>query len=264
MPCADTSAPNAQAACDQLLAQDARLWRAAQLGRGDAPCWPSGFAALDAELPGGGWPTQGLSEILQAQAGLAEWRLLGPALARRAGKPLLLIQPPMAPHPAGLRELGLLAHECLWLRPEQPQQALWCTEQAIRSNAALVLAWLDRARPDQLRRLQSAAQDCSSPVFLFRPLAAQAQSSAAVLRLELAPDAQAPAALRLRLIKRRGPPHEGWLRLAALPQALAQRLPARLLERGLAVAPPQPPVPLSPALPHPDHEALRLLAGAAG
>ena len=49
----------------------AAVWRGDQLGRATAPTRSSGFAALDAQLPGGGWPCQGLTELLQrADAGL--------------------------------------------------------------------------------------------------------------------------------------------------------------------------------------------------
>src|SRR5438046_5050588 len=37
---------------------------------------PSGFSVLDGELPGGGWPTGGLTEVLGLQQGIGELRLL--------------------------------------------------------------------------------------------------------------------------------------------------------------------------------------------
>lgn len=62
----------------------AQVWRASSLGGGSAasqaPAVSSGFAALDAELPGGGWPLQSLSEILCDSVATLEWRLLAPAL----------------------------------------------------------------------------------------------------------------------------------------------------------------------------------------
>ena len=58
------------------------LWRAHRLGRaGAAAVWRSGFAALDAELPGGGWPCQALTELLLPRPGIGEVRLLAPVLA---------------------------------------------------------------------------------------------------------------------------------------------------------------------------------------
>ena len=43
---------------------------------------PSGYAALDAALPGGGWPEAALVEVLLAADGLGELSLLLPTLAR--------------------------------------------------------------------------------------------------------------------------------------------------------------------------------------
>ncbi|MDP3082599.1 MAG: hypothetical protein Q8N44_02745, partial [Rubrivivax sp.] len=57
------------------------LWRAHQVGRQPTATRPTGFAALDAELPGGGWPAGMLSELLLPHPGVGEIRLLAPALA---------------------------------------------------------------------------------------------------------------------------------------------------------------------------------------
>ena len=231
----------------EALLADPRLWRAASLGACISPCIPSGFAALDAELPGGGWPTRAVCEILQAQGGMAEWRLLGPALrallqeqplpqqhkkknksAAAPPRPVLLINPPHVPHLPGLRAHGLSEKQLVWIAPPQAEQALWATEQAIKANAAAaLLAWLPAARPEQIRRLQTAALNSGAPVFLFRPLAAQAQSSAAPLRLLLAPGAA--WSLELQILKRRGPALEAPLCLPAVPDALLDALAPRLL-----------------------------------
>src|ERR1019366_3881307 len=47
------------------------LWLGHQLGRSDAHAIGSGFAALEAELPGGGWPRRVLSELLLPHPGVA-------------------------------------------------------------------------------------------------------------------------------------------------------------------------------------------------
>ncbi len=65
------------------------LWRADGLGRAPTAGWPTGFAALDAELPGGGWPVGALTELLLPHPGVGEWRLLAPALAALQGSPAL-------------------------------------------------------------------------------------------------------------------------------------------------------------------------------
>ena len=226
----------------------AQLWRASSLGAGTSRCVASGFAALDAELPGSGWPTRGLSEILSASPGLLEWRLLAPALrpllieqpaalvgrarkrptVRAPQRPLLLINPPHTPHLPGLQASGLHAQQLVWISVATPQQQLWATEQAIKSNAAAaVLAWLPQARPEQLRRLQSHVQASDAPVFIFRPLSAATQASAAPLRVlaSLGLD----WGLDVQILKRRGPTHAQVLHLPAMPADLAQVLSPRML-----------------------------------
>lgn len=226
----------------------AQVWRASSLGEALSPCVSSGFAALDAELAGGGWPTRCVSEILSAQHGTLEWRLLAPALrtllalpgqkaatprrtrplSNSAGRPLLLINPPHTPHLPGLQACGLPAEHLIWIAAESAQQQLWALEQAIKANAAAaILAWLPQARPEQIRRLQSCALGADAPIFLFRPWAAQQQSSAAPLRVGLSPGPD--WCLQLHILKRRGPLHAGLLHLPALPAELAQVLTPRML-----------------------------------
>ena len=245
------------------------LWRGSELARSTSPCHSSGFAALDAELPGGGWPTQQLSEILLARPGACEWRLLGPALhgllvgspaaapQARPGKrgrsgpaaspsarrPLLLINPPLPPHLPGLAGHGISAAQLVWIAPGNAAHALWAAEQAIKADAAAaVLVWLPEARPEQIRRLQAAALGARAPVFVLRPAAiAQPQSSAAPLRLLLEPGPD--WTLRVRLLKRRGPMHEGWLTLPSLPAGLGRILAPRLLQPALPAPSPSPELP---------------------
>ena len=54
------------------------VWRADALARpasADAAALPSGHAELDARLPGGGWPTGALCEILQTTDAQCEWHI---------------------------------------------------------------------------------------------------------------------------------------------------------------------------------------------
>lgn len=228
------------------------LWRGSELAHGSSPGLPSGFAALDAALPGGGWPGRSLSEILQPRPGVCEFRLLGPALAaaQAGGRSLLLINPPFTPHLPGLAAWGLSSRQLVWLAPETPIQILWTLEQVLKANAAgAVLTWLpDTTRPEQLRRLQACALGAQAPCFVFRPERAAAQSSAAPLRLVLQP--QEAWGLELRLIKRRGPALAAPLRLQAVPPALAPVLAARLLNasRPAPLAPNKSPQELRDAL----------------
>jgi protein ImuA len=246
-----------------------RLWRGSSLGVTADPTLSSGFAALDAELPGGGWPLKAVTEVLTPQPGVLEWRLLAPALqrwwagqalpaasaARRARqaastlRSLLLVNPPHMPHLPGLQALGLPPSALVWVAAQTPAEALWATEQAIKSRVA-VLAWLPEARPEQVRRLQVSALSSDAPAFLLRPEHAARQSSAAPLRVAVQPGEGWH--LDVHLLKRRGPAFEGWLALSAVPGAIEPLLTAA--KRKPLPAPVPAPEPVSPPpterLPH--------------
>jgi protein ImuA len=85
------------------------VWQAHQLARPGAAVQASGLAALDAELPGGGWPRGALTELLLPHPGVGELRLLAPVLValQAAGRVLMWFDPPAAPCAAGLAPLGL-------------------------------------------------------------------------------------------------------------------------------------------------------------
>ena len=219
------------------------LWLADRLAQAAAATTarPTGFAALDAELPGGGWPTTGLTELLLAAPGSGELRLLAPLLAQgleRAGN-LLCIAPPFTPYAPALRALGWPLDRLLLVTPDSLADAAWAAEQGLRSGAcAAVLWWQAEARPPAaalataLRRLHLAAQEARCPLWALRPAAARAQSSPAPLRLLLEPAAQGQ--LAVTVFKRRGPAMLAplWLILpvAGLPARHAlRRVPAALV-----------------------------------
>lgn len=208
------------------------MWRGNELGSSaQREVVATGFDALDKELPGGGWPCRSLTEILQPQSSLCEWRLLGASLRRIVanGGQIILVSPPKHPHLPGLMQHGLHQNQIVWLDAKTPAERLWTTEQLVKSNpAGAILAWLPQARQEQLRRLQVHAQSCDSPVFLFRPATAQFDASPAPLRLlvDLAADWQ----LNVKVFKRRGPAHEQSLLLYSIPQSLADVLTSRLLQ----------------------------------
>lgn len=210
-------------------AVDAHLWRGSQLGSRVEAVVSTGFAALDRELPGGGWPCRSLIEILQAQPAVLEWRVLAPALRTvvTRGDPVVVIGPPRHPHLPGLRHAGLDERHFLWIPADSPAERLWCTEQLIKSNACgAIVSWLSQARPEQIRRLQVLAQSFEGPAFLCRPAAAQHEASAAPLRILAALGTD--WSLALHIIKRRGPVHDGVVCLDAVPGGLSSILTPRL------------------------------------
>lgn len=209
----------------------AALWRGDQLGAPVSAAWPSGFATLDAQLPGGGWPGHGLTEILTPHSGTLEWRLLGPALRQvcSAGQPVVVVGPPLPPHLPGLRFEGIDERALVWVQADTAAERLWSAEQLIKAQACgALVAWLPQARPEQIRRLQVLATGFDAPVFVCRPTRALRESSAAPLRVQACVGMDWE--LHVRIAKRKGPPLDETLRLASVPGGLASLLPPRLLQ----------------------------------
>lgn len=210
-------------------AVESAIWRGDALGTPVTTTIRTGFEALDAELPGNGWPCQSLTEVLQVQPSVLEWRLLAPAMRTQVGqgKQIVVIGPPKAPHLPGLKHLGLDERHLVWIQADKPVERLWATEQLIKANAAgMLVSWLPQARQEQIRRLQVCTQGCDGPVILCRPAAAEHEASAAPLRLQarLGVDWE----LHIHLLKRKGPPHEGELTLPSVPGGLGAILTPRL------------------------------------
>src|SRR4051794_12117304 len=155
------------------------LWLGHQLGRSSAQAVATGFAALDAELPGGGWPHRVLSGLLLPHPGVGEIRLLAPALvaAQQAGRLVMVFDPPAALSAAALAALGLDIHELLVIetraRVVPGSDSLWALEQALKSgHVGAVVAWLpSRLRAERLRRLQLAAHNHDGAAFVLRETA---------------------------------------------------------------------------------------------
>jgi protein ImuA len=179
------------------------LWRASQLARAGARCVDTGHPALSAQLPGGGWPTGALVDLLLQQPGIGEMRLLRPALAAVARRRIVLLQPPHPPQALALAALGVPPSQLIWLRAQRTADVLWAAEQVLRSGSCgALLCWQNQIRADSLRRLHLAAQYGETLFFVLRPLAAAQDASPAPLRLALRPQA---GGIEIDFVKRRGP-----------------------------------------------------------
>ena len=202
------------------------LWLGHQLGRTGNDAVATGFARLDAELPGGGWPRRALAELLLPHAGVGEVRLLAPALVavQRAGQLVMFFDPPAALAAAALARLGFDVEELLIVetraRVVPGSDSLWALEQALKSgHVGAIVAWLPpRLRADRLRRLQLAAHQHDGPAFVMREAAVAGRPTASPLRLGL--QAGGADRLQVRVLKRRGPPLEAPLSLE-LPTVLS-------------------------------------------
>src|SRR5439155_8745707 len=199
------------------------LWLGHQLGRNPDQAVASGFAMLDAQLPGGGWPRRALTELLLPHPGIGEIRLLSPSLVatQQAGRLVMVFDPPAHLSAWALAQLGIDVTQLLVINTRckvvAGSDSLWALEQALKSgHVGAVLAWLPpRLRAERLRRLQLAANSHDGPAFVLRETAAQQRPTAAPLRLALR--AGGADVLSVRLLKRRGPPLETPLQLALPP-----------------------------------------------
>ena len=211
-PAGDSLTDRSVALADRSVAELARLlehpaiWRGRSAAR--AEVLPTGYAAFDACLPGGGWPRTGLIEILVSRFGVGELYLLFPALAaltcRPAARWCVWVAPPLEPYAPALNAHGATLERMLVVRPRgRASELLWAFEQTLGSGASdITLAWAARSpRARVLRRLQLAAERGKTLGVLFRPQRAAQESSAAVLRLAVEPK---PGGARITLLKSRG------------------------------------------------------------
>src|SRR6202167_4952093 len=188
---------------------DARVWKLKDASAAPPrPVWSTGSSSLDARLPGGGWPTASLVEVLIDDTGLGEVQLFLPALVasqrRTDGETpwLVWIAPPYEPFAPALSQQGIDLGRLLVVRPASAMEALWAAEQALSSGVcAAVLLWLKGTDDRWLRRLKLAAEAVGALGVLFRPERHRFESSPAVLRLLLSQGEREP---RLSLLKVQG------------------------------------------------------------
>ena len=196
----------------QLMGR-ADIWRAGEMPSGAV--MTSAIDALDAVLPGGGWPTSGITELLCAHGGTGGLRLVLPALAAlsRAGRWITWVNPPYVPYAPALSAQGFDLSRILIVELPGPsalprEDELWAFEQALRfDDCGAALLWLNDAELLTLRRLQLAAETGSTWGVVFRPARAGRVSSPARLRLSLEERVQAGTAdtgIELQVLKGRG------------------------------------------------------------
>ncbi len=171
----------------------------------------TGFKVLDDHLPGNGWPTATLTEIVLESYGIGELSLLMPALARlsrpqgsgQAVGWILWVSPPFIPYAPALSRHGIDLTRMLFVHATPGHRdSLWAMEQALRTGScAAVLAWVRSADETALRRLQLAAEEGRCWAVLFRPKAALQQRSSAALKLQLLREGEMT---RVEILKCRG------------------------------------------------------------
>ncbi len=192
-------------ALSQLL-QHPKIWQASAVSPTEQ-CLPTGHNALNQALHLGGWPLFGLSELICHNSGIGEMQLLRPTLAQLSQQTgyLLLIAPPCVPYGPAWQYAGIRLSQLRIIQPRNHADLLWATEQALRSPAcAAVISWLDKkARANDLRKLQLAAQAPHNWGVIFRHKGAEKNASPVSLRITLHSQGDS---LALKILKQRG----GW------------------------------------------------------
>ena len=219
------------------LLEHPAVWRGA--GARQRSGLPTGFATLDEQLPGKGWPRSGLIEILVSRFGSGELSLLIPALAAltraAAARWCVWVAPPLMPFAPALVSRGVVLERVAVVSGAYPRDhptksrspllmtfnaqqdarfrgdpGMWAFEQVLGSGACdAALAWARLLRSREIRRLQLAAERGRTLGVLFRPRRAARQPSAAMLRLGLEPSG---AGVRVTFLKGRSV-HRGTVEL---------------------------------------------------
>lgn len=151
---------------------------------------PTGFAPLDARLCEQGWPLGTCIEVMSDASGMGAMGLFLPAMEKlnRQQRWQAFIAPPYAPYAPLLAARGIDTQQVLLVHPQDREEILWSTEQALRSGTcSAVFSWLGTGeyRYAELRRLQLAAARGNTLAVLFRSQDAVHQHAPAALRLQM-------------------------------------------------------------------------------
>ena len=161
------------------------VWRGGPLSSAP-PATPTGFDALDRELPGGGWPAGALTELLGRREGIGELQLVLPALAALswAGKRIVWLAPPHLPYAPALAAAGVDLAQLVVVRAPGRRDAL------VGGGAGAARGQLPcAARLVSERALRGAAAPCGgrrSEPRLGRPVPAAAKRRKRFARLRCA------------------------------------------------------------------------------
>ena len=149
---------------------------------------PTGHAALDAQLPTGGWTRGGLTELI-ARNPMTTLPVMLPALQRlaRMRRRIAVIVPSSVPLARAIIAAGIDERQVVEIDATDVQ---WSAEQALRDGGfSAVVTWLSSADYVQLRRLHIAADSSDSLAFALRPASAINEfGSPAALRMAVHAD----------------------------------------------------------------------------
>jgi recombination protein RecA len=181
---------------------------------GESAVLPTGIAALDAVLTGGGLPRGRLTELVAAPGSGATtllWQWVAQALRLGTWAAVIDAQRTLAP-----ADWAAFAESPVWVvHPPAPARAAWCADVLLRSGAfgLVVLDGAPAASRETLLRLTRLAADADAAlVLLQRGSAASTPGSA----LRLAVERPAPDAIAVQ-VRKGGAPQRVLLPAGATP-----------------------------------------------
>lgn len=188
---------------EQILKSSSELWRAGALSTAPKAVIDSGFEALNAILPGQGWPDNGLMEFILPVWGVGELSLLMPLLKTINQRSfwLVWISPPYIPYAPYLQAQGIDLNRVLVISEQvSSNDTLWAMEKLLRADSCgVVMIWPDKVSHNAMRRLQLAAEAGRTLGIIFQMR--EYKTSAAAFRFRLVPLSQG---LQVDIIKSRG------------------------------------------------------------
>lgn len=145
---------------------------------GDKASISTGCQAMDASLPAGGYVPGSVIEYLRATSGCGASYLAltaaAAALDASPGKYLVMVDTHQQFYPPAFQSHGIDLQRVIWVRPPTGSDAVWATDQALRTPAvAVVVADMERLDERDARRLQLAAQRGGNLGLLLRGLSAR-------------------------------------------------------------------------------------------
>lgn len=171
------------------LAEQGHIWTARHWQETQIEGISTGYIKLDTELPGGGWPLSAITEILYPQHGSGELRLLLPALAqlsRQDTRWQLWLNSPYLPCAPALQQWQLSTQRLLLARAMKPADLCHSLEKSLQSGGCqAAVVWFDKLDKALMRRIQLAAEQSNTPVFILRPIRFLNQPSVAALRIKI-------------------------------------------------------------------------------
>ena len=157
---------------NQLLHSNPNLWRGCDMAGQGFHGIGTGYHELDDILPGRGWPSSGLIEVIARHSGMGELQLLIPLMQSviKQGKWILCVAPPYLLNAPALTQAGIDIGQILIVKQDTPcKDALWSMEKAMQTETCgLVLAWQNWLPGKVLRRLQLAAEVGDTLAVLFK------------------------------------------------------------------------------------------------